>query len=285
MHQNPSNAKGWVPEHHSRQVSRLQQHVYPTLGPKTARDITPLEVLDVCRIVTTKEARGRKTVETAHRVLTLIKQVFRYAKITGKVTSNPADDLAQALPSAEVNHHPAVTKPQDLANLLIALHGYQGSIVVCAALKLAPLVFLRPGELRHAKWSDIDLEAKEWRFKVTKTKVDHVVPLSSQAVEILSTLHPFTGSLEFVFPSMLSLNRPMSDNTILAAMRRLGIPKEEMTGHGFRATARTILDEVLNERVDLIEHQLAHAVRDANGRAYNRLEKEIKTQLKSLRYE
>jgi integrase len=137
-------------------------------------------------------------------------------------------------------------------------------------LRLAPLVFVRPGELRTAKWADIDLSAAEWRYTVTKTNTPHIVPLSRQAVEIIEEIHPLTGAEDFVFPSARSAKRPMSDNAVLAAMRRMGIGKDEMSGHGFRATARTILDEVLGFRPDFIEHQLAHAVRDPNGRAYNR---------------
>lgn len=138
------------------------------------------------------------------------------------------------------------------------------------ALRLAPLVFVRPGELRSAEWANIDLEKSEWRYTVTKTNTEHIVPLSRQAISILTELQSLTGQGRFVFPSARSNTRPMSDNAILAAMRRLGIDKNEMTGHGFRAMARTILDEVLGVRPDFIEHQLAHAVRDPNGRAYNR---------------
>jgi integrase len=137
-------------------------------------------------------------------------------------------------------------------------------------MRLAPLLFVRPGELRTVKWADIDLEEKQWRYIVTKTKTPHIVPLSRQAVEILNEMHPLTGKGTYVFPSARTSSRPMSDNAILAAMRRAGIDKEEMTGHGFRAVARTILDEVLGIRPDFIEHQLAHAVKDPNGRAYNR---------------
>ncbi len=148
--------------------------------------------------------------------------------------------------------------------------GYEGSLVVRAALKLAPLVFARPGELRTAKWADIDLAAGEWRYVATKTGVPHIVPLASQAVEVLRELQPVTRSSEFVFPSLHGKGRPMSDSTINAALRRMGFDSRTMTGHGFRAMARTILDEVLGFRPDYIEHQLAHAVRDPNGRAYNR---------------
>jgi integrase len=150
------------------------------------------------------------------------------------------------------------------------MDGYEGTPTVRCALRLAPLVFVRPGELRSAEWADIHLDDKEWRYTATKTKTPHIVPLSRQAVDILHELHPLTGRGRFVFPSARSNKRPMSDNAILAAMRRSGIDKDEMTGHGFRAVARTILDEVLGVRPDYIEHQLAHAVRDPNGRAYNR---------------
>ncbi len=150
------------------------------------------------------------------------------------------------------------------------MDGYTGTITVACALKIAPYVFVRPGELRKAEWADIDLEAAEWRYTVTKTDTPHIVPLARQVVDILKELQPITGHGRYVFPSARTGERPMSDNAILSAFRRIGIPKDEMTGHGFRAMARTILDEVLGVRIDLIEHQLAHAVRDTNGRAYNR---------------
>lgn len=151
-----------------------------------------------------------------------------------------------------------------------AIEGYEGSLTVRSALRLAPLVFVRPGELRHAEWAAMDLDVSEWRYTVTKTNTPHIVPLSSQAIAILRELKPLTGRGRYVFSSARSSQRPMSDNAILAAMRRMGIAKDEMGGHGFRAMARTILDEVLGFRPDFIEHQLAHAVRDPNGRAYNR---------------
>lgn len=163
-----------------------------------------------------------------------------------------------------------MTEPAQVAELLRMIDGYSGTPTVRAALQLAPLVFVRPGELRKAQWADIDLDAAEWRYIVTKTKTAHVVPLSTQAVAILKELHPITGRGVYVFPSARGADRPMSDNAVLSALRRMGIPKDEMSGHGFRAMARTILDEVLGFRPDFIEHQLAHAVRDPNGRAYNR---------------
>ena len=196
--------------------------------------------------------------------------IFRYAIATGRLERDVSTDLRGALPPAVESHFPAVTDPAKVAELLRMLDGYQGSFIVACALKLAPLLFVRPGELRQAEWAAIDLKTAEWRFTVSKTKSDHIVPLPTQAVAVLKELHGLTGGGRYVFPSARGGNRPMSDNAVLAAMRRLSIPKEEMTGHGFRAMARTILDEVLGFRPDFIEHQLAHAVRDPNGRAYNR---------------
>ena len=167
-------------------------------------------------------------------------------------------------------HFAATTDPLRLAAILRAMDGYQGTLIVKCALRLAPLVFVRPGELRKAEWKDFDLELGEWRYLVTKTQTPHIVPLSAQALDILREVQHLTGKGQYVFPSANTRTRPMSDNAILAALRRMGIGKEEMSGHGFRAVARTILDEVLGFRPDFIEHQLAHAVRDPNGRAYNR---------------
>ena len=167
-------------------------------------------------------------------------------------------------------HFAATTNPKQVAQILRAMDGYEGTPTLRGALRLAPLVFVRPSELRKAEWADIDLDAAEWRYTVTKTNTPHIVPLSQQAVEILRELHPLTGRGRYVFPGARSNQRPMSDNAILAAMRCMGIDKAKMTGHGFRAVARTLLDEVLGVRPDYIEHQLAHAVRDPNGRAYNR---------------
>ncbi len=222
-------------------------------------------MLDVVRRI---EKRG--ALETAHRALGNCGQVFRYAVATGRAERDPSGDLRGALPPVKGKHFAAVTEPKQVAEVLRALDGYEGTLTVRCALRLAPLVFVRPGELRHAQWEDINLEEAEWRYTVTKTDTQHIVPLSRQAVEILRELQPLTGQSRYVFPGARSNLRPMSDNAILAAMRRMGIGKEEMSGHGFRAMARTILDEVLGFRPDYIEHQLAHSVRDPNGRAYNR---------------
>jgi len=170
------------------------------------------------------------------------------------------------------SHYPAVTDPKKIGGLLRAMDSYEGTLVTKCALRLAPLVFVRPGELRAAEWSEIDLERAEWTIPAARMKmgVAHLVPLSTQAVAILKEAQALTGEGRFVFPSARTADRPMSDNAILSALRRMGIAKEEMTGHGFRAMARTVLDEVLHFRPDYIEHQLAHSVRDPNGRAYNR---------------
>ena len=194
------------------------------------------------------------------------------AVATGRAERDPSVDLKGALPQPSEKHHAAITDPKEVAPLLRAIDGYQGHFVVKCALRLAPLLFVRPGELRHAEWAEIDLDESVWNIPASKMKMKepHLVPLSSQAVEILRELQPLTCTSRYVFPSARSLARPMSNNAILAALRCMGYDKDTMTGHGFRAMARTILDEVLHVRPDYIEHQLAHAVRDPNGRAYNR---------------
>lgn len=261
------NKDGWAKSHYDKIVGRLENDVFPYIGGKPIATITPPDLLNVIRKI---ESRG--VLETAHRALANCGQVFRYAVATGRADRDPSGDLRGALPSVKSRrtHFAAVTDPKEVAELLRAINGYEGSPTVCAALRLAPLVFVRPGELRAAEWAHIDLDAAEWRYTVTKTNTAHIVPLSKQAVEILKEIQPLTGNGQYVFPSPRSRSRPMSDNAILSAMRRMDIGKDVMSGHGFRAMARTILDEVLEERVDIIEHQLAHAVRDPNGRAYNR---------------
>ena len=176
------------------------------------------------------------------------------------------------MPSKKVEHHAAITDPKLIGELLRALDGYQGAFVTKCALRLAPMFFVRPGELRQAEWHEFDFDNAEWNIPAERMKMrePHLVPLSTQALKILRELHALTGSERFVFPGARTASRPMSENAVLAALRRMGYAKDEMTGHGFRAMARTILDEVLQVRPDFIEHQLAHAVRDPNGRAYNR---------------
>jgi integrase len=257
----------WSPSHAETTLRRMELDVFPIIGARPIAEIKAPELLAMLRRV---ESRG--ALETAHRVRTVCGQVFRYAVATGRAERDPAADLKGALPPYKKSHLAAITEPAKVAELLRAIDGFQGSFIVKAALRLAPLVFVRPGELRQAEWAEIDLNAAEWNIPASRMKMkeSHLVPLSKQAVEILRELQALTGRGRYLFPSARSVARPMSNNAILAALRRMGYEKDEMTGHGFRAMARTILDEVLQVRPDFIEHQLAHAVRDPNGRAYNR---------------
>jgi integrase len=258
-------SRTWANGHAKRIMRRLEKDVFPWLGGRPIAEIKAMELL-----ATIRKLENRGVLETAHRTLATCGQIFRYAVATGRAERDPSGDLRGALTPVKGEHFAAVTDPKKVGQLLRVFDGYDGSLVVQSALKLAPLVFVRPGELRMAQWAHIDFEAAEWRYTVSKTGTEHVVPLAKQAIDILKTLQGLTGRGQYVFPSGRSPRRPMSDNAILAAMRRMGIGKEEMSGHGFRAMARTILDEVLKCRPDLIEHQLAHTVRDPLGRAYNR---------------
>ncbi|OQB51855.1 MAG: Prophage CP4-57 integrase [Deltaproteobacteria bacterium ADurb.Bin151] len=257
----------WKESHSSRVIRRLENEVFPFIGQTPISQIKAPELLSVLRRI---ENRG--VIETAHRVKHICGQVFRYAVATGRAERDPSGDLKGAIPPAQQKHMAAITDPTELGELLRAIDGYQGGIVVQCALKLAPIFFVRPGELRQAEWSEIDLENAQWNIpaKKMKMKEPHIVPLSAQALKILEELKPLTGNGQYLFPSGRSFARPMSNNAILAALRRMGYDKNTITGHGFRATARTLLDEVLQFRFDLIEQQLAHTVRDPLGRAYNR---------------
>lgn len=255
----------WVPSHSSRIIRRFERDIFPWIGRVPVAALKPPQILEVIRRI---EDRG--ALETAHRALQNCGQVLRFSVATGRAERDPTVDLRGALPPVKSGHFTAITDPTQVGAMLRSIDSYRGTLTVRCAMRLAPLVFVRPGELRHAQWDNINLDAAEWHYTVTKTNTPHIVPLSRQAVDILREVEPLTGTGRYVFPSARSPDRPMSDNAILAAMRRMGIEKSEMTGHGFRAMARTILDEVLNFRPDFIEHQLAHTVRDPNGRAYNR---------------
>ncbi len=259
--------QNWVDGHANKVLMRLENDLFPWLGKRPIADVTAKELLTtINRIV------DRGAVDSAHRALQNCGQVFRFAVITGRAERNPAVDLRGALPAAKETHLAAITDPAKVGGLLRAMDAYSGAFVTKCALRLAPLVFVRPGELRQAEWAEFNLDTAEWNIPAAKMKMGepHLVPLSPQAVSILTELHALTGRGRYVFPSARSPKRPMSNNAILAALRRMGFAKEEMSGHGFRAMARTILDETLHFRPDYIEHQLAHAVRDPNGRAYNR---------------
>lgn len=246
----------------------LEKDVFPHIGQMPMRNIGPRDVLE--KVVRRMEARG--ALDTAHRIKQLCGQVFRYAVVTGSAERDVTADLKDALKAKTKEHHAALTEPKDVGKLLRAIYDYSGHPTTVAALKLAPMVFVRPGELRTAEWAEIDLEAAEWRIPGSKMKMkaDHIVPLCKQAIEVLKGIYPLTGGCKYVFPSIRTGQRPMSENTINGALRGMGYANDVHTGHGFRATARTLMDEVLEMRVDLIEHQLAHMVKDPNGRAYNR---------------
>ncbi|QKL94325.1 integrase arm-type DNA-binding domain-containing protein (plasmid) [Ralstonia solanacearum] len=264
----------WSDGHGARILRRLEVDAFPWIGGKPAGDLTPPDVLDALRRV---EKRG--ALETAHRLHANIGQVCRYAVATGRAQRDVTADLRGALPPVQSEHMAAITDPKQVAELLRAIDGYQGTLPVWCALRLAPLLFQRPGELRAAEWTEFDLDASTWEIpsdRMKRTKQGkaaggaHVVPLSAQAVTILRELHTLTGNGRLLFPSVRTKDRPMSDNTVNGALRRLGYDGNTMTGHGFRAMARTILDEVLGVPASIIEAQLAHAVKDPLGRAYNR---------------
>ncbi|MEW9570548.1 tyrosine-type recombinase/integrase [Rhodanobacter sp. Si-c] len=257
----------WVEHYRVKVEAWMANDVYPYIGGRPVAELSAPEFLRVGRRM---EERG--AIESAHRVLQTCGQVMRYAIATGRADRNPVADLKGAIASPAERHHAAITDPAVLGGLLRAIEGYTGDITTRAALQLSALLFVRPGELRHAEWAEIDLDAAEWNIPAGKMKMrqPHLVPLCEQAVAILHELRPLTGRGQYVFPGGRSPRRPMSNNAINAALRRMGYGTDTMTAHGFRATARTILDEVLGYRPDFIEHQLAHAVKDPNGRAYNR---------------
>ncbi len=267
----------WAPSHADKIIRRLELYIFPWIGNRSIRSITAPELLTCLRRL---EEKG--TLDTAHRAKQNCGQVFRYAIATGRADRDPTPDLRGALPAIQKQHYAAITDPAEAGALLRAIDGYKGGFITLCAMKLAPLFFLRPGELRQAEWAEFNLDRGEWNVPVERLKLRtteknrrkgefHLVPLAEQAIPILRELHALTGSGRYVFPSTRTDTRPMSDNTVNAALRRLGYDtKTEMTGHGFRAMARTILDEVLHVRPEIVEHQLAHAVRDPLGRAYNR---------------
>lgn len=266
----------WASSYGSKIIRRLEVDIFPHIGNLPPAQITPKLLLEVLRKI---EARG--VVETAHRALENCSQVFRFAVASGVADSDPGRDLKDALKRPKVKHFPAILDPQRLGELLRAIDGYAGTPVVRAALKLAPMVLLRPGELRFARWSEFDLDGAAWTVPAARMKrrvegkehgKPHIVPMSTQAVAVLRDLFPITGRSEFVFRGERHHDRPISENTVNAALRAMGFPQDEVTGHGFRATARTLLDETLGVSPDVIEAQLAHSVKDSLGQAYNRTE-------------
>ncbi len=269
--------EGWAVSHAKTTLERLEKNIFPWLGAKPVTEIT---LSDIKQVLHRIEERAP---ESARRMYVALNMIFRYCVASEYIGRNPLEglkpkDIMKREPIEK--HFPALTQPQELAPLLRSLDDFKGSFIVKCALQFAPLVFVRPGELRHAEWSEIDFDAAEWNIPVEKMKLStrekikrkgdfHCVPLSSQAIEILKALQPLTGRSPYVFTGARSYLRPMSEGAVTAALQRMGYQGEQ-TWHGFRAVARTLLDEVLQFRPDFIEHQLAHAVRDALGRAYNR---------------
>lgn len=246
----------------------LQKDVFPYIGSMAISTIGPRDVLAALRHM---EDRG--ALDSVQRVKQICGQVFRYAVATGSAERDVTQDLKGALAKHAPAHYAAITDPKQAGDLLRSIFNYTGHPYVIAALKLSPLLFVRPGELRGMEWAELDLDAAQWVIPASKMKMkfDHLVPLCAQAVAILQEQKKLTGTRRFVFPSIgRSEDRPMSENTVNSALHAMGYGTDKHTAHGFRAMARTIMDEVLEERVDLIEHQLAHAVKDPNGRAYNR---------------
>lgn len=254
-------------ERHQQRVRRwLDAYLFPMLGNKPVSSITAPMVLD-----TTSALQKEGKLETAHRVIQTAGQVFRYAIQKGFATYNPAPDLKGALPPPVVKNMAAMIEPKEVAQLLRSIEAYHGSLTVQCALKLAPLLFQRIGELRHMKWDDLDFENNEWRYLVTKTKTQHIVPLSRQAIDIIKSMHPFSGGGLFVFPGGRTRERPMSENAINAALRNMGYDTQaEITGHGFRAIAQTLGEQELGLDPKHIERQLAHSVANPLGTAYER---------------
>lgn len=251
--------------HRDKVLMRLEKDIFPWIGGRPIADIKAPELLTVLRRT---ESRG--AVDTAHRIHQNCGQIFRYAVATGRAERDPSQDLRGALSPAKLSNFASFTDPKDIGELLRAIEGFKGTFVVQCALKLAPMLFVRPGELRKAEWAGFDLDKATWQYFVTKTKTEHLVPLSSQAVKILRELQALTGTRKHVFTGR-DPNKPMSEAAINAALRRMGYDtKTEITGHGFRAMARTVLHEVLGFDPHVIEHQLAHKVPDALGTAYNR---------------
>ena len=255
----------WTNNHATTTLGRLEKDILPWVGSRPIAAIEPPELLRVYQRI---EKRG--ALETAHRIHQITSRIFRYGVATGKCPRDPTADLRGALPPARSVHFASLTDPKEIGALLRIIDDYQGSTVTRCALQLAALVFVRPGELRHGEWTEIQLDLAEWRMPAAKMKMkrDHIVPLSMQAIKILEEIQPLTGSGRYVFPSLRASTRPMSENTINGALRRLGYTKEEMTGHGFRSMASTLLNEN-GWSADAIERQLAHVEGNSVRAAYN----------------
>jgi integrase len=257
----------WSDNYKNKVMALLTNELFDTLGDRPINEITPPELL-----ATLRQTESRGVHETANRAKQIAGQVFRYAVATGRAERDPTPDLKGALVVRKAKHFSAITEPKEVGKLILAIEEYQGTPVTQAALYLSALFFCRPGELRHMEWQEINWEESRWEIPASKMKMGepHIVPLCRQAQTTLKELQWLTGNGRYVFPSARGGSRPLSENGVRTALRTMGYSNEDMTAHGFRAMARTLLDEVLGFRIEWIEQQLAHAVRDANGRAYNR---------------
>ena len=264
-HKKSTNKKIWTTKHAERILTSLEKDIFPYIGSKPINEITAPDLLTILRRI---ENRG--AIDTAHRAHQNCSQIFRYAIAIGKAERDIAIDLRGALEPVSQQHYATITKPEEIGTLLRAINDYQGYFPTKCALQLAPLLFVRPGELRNAEWREINFIKREWRIPAEKMKmrIEHIVPLSDQAITILQQLHPLTGNGKYLFPSVRTLSRPMSNNTLNGALRRLGYTKEEITPHGFRSMASTLLNEQGFNR-DAIERQLSHGERNTVRAAYN----------------
>jgi len=260
------NSRVWVPSHSMRILRRFEKDLFPWIGKRPVTEITPAELLKVLQRIESREAH-----ETAHRTLQNCSQIFRYANVTSRATTNPADTLRGSLIPAKEKHHPSITDPDGIGALLRAIDGYLGSFITKSAMQLVALCFVRSSELRRAEWSEFDFDTSEWKIPPERMKMrePHIVPLSLQAIAVLQELQQLTGRFKYVFPGARTNGRPMSENAINAALRNMGYAKGQMTGHGFRSMASTRLNESGLWHRDAIERQLAHQERNAVRGAYN----------------
>ncbi len=252
------------PQTHIKKVSRIKTHAFPTLANKSITEIKSFEILAALKPLIDKQQ-----LETAHRLHAEITSIFDYAIVHNLAEFNPAHPVAKQIPAHKVKHNAAIIDPKLVGKLLRDIQNYHGTFIVRMAFRLSPLLFQRLGEIRQMLWDDIDLEAKEWRPIVSKVDFHHIVPLSTQVVEILEAIKPLTGNQQYIFPCRDDNGKSMSDGAIRSALRRLGYDKETMSAHGFRTVASTLLNEQ-GWSADAIERQLAHAPRDAVRAAYNR---------------
>ena len=246
----------------------IDKYLLPPLGDMPIQRVRPGDFLDAFRHI-----EGKGTIATSRKASQLCSSIMRYAIALGIVNIDPIPSINTLLKPYRAKHFPAIIEPGELGALLNRIDAYgagRASLIVKTAMRIMPYIFVRTTELAHAKWSDMNFATCEWRYTVSKTKTPHIVPLAPQVVDLLRELKGHTGDGVFVFPNARDKSRPLSEVTLIGVLRRMGVKRQEMTIHGFRATARTLLEEVLGERYDLIEHQLAHTVRDPNGRAYNR---------------